>query len=377
MSATAVGGSTPAGPKAAESDANMESSFRRLLSAIEAERENIKTSWQQLQDDKAGTTMELESLRQETEQWCASEKQKIDAQWKQLDRLTEKMAALWPSKVDIIRVNCSGQVYELPRQTLCSIKGSYLAELFSEENSGTILPDSDGCYYLDINPHCFALVIEYLLNRRLRLDAPLPVIPKSQQHNMEVLAEAWQLKPFLRENRINGMHTTSLLINGDTIQATHPGWQLVSSQYPMPLAHPYYFEARIKKNPGAGSSGGLAIGVVGHIPLSSEVHSIRLPNSVMYCSGNGLIGDGIDPAEAKSVQGGLEFADDSCIGVRHDVATRSLQWFFNGEPIGSCALRAEAREQSMRELYPVFALFVPGQIVEVAFRPTDPTTAYN
>ena len=37
------------------------------------------------------------------------------------------------------------------------------------------------------------MVVEYLRNRRLRADAPLPVVPQMQKRNMELLAEAWTL----------------------------------------------------------------------------------------------------------------------------------------------------------------------------------------
>jgi len=359
------------GLRAIESDAQMESSFRRLLSAIEGERDDIRGSWAQLQDDRESTAAELEELRQQTEDWCGLEKSKIDAEWKRLDRLSEKMADIWPKRFEIVKINCSGNVYEVPRGTLCSIEGSYLAELFSEENTRSIRPDADGCYYLDINPHVFSLVIEYLLNRRLRVDAPLPIVPKAQQLNMELLAEAWNLKPFLKENRLNTVHGTSLHINGNTLQATHPGWQVISSMYAMPLANPYYFEAKIIKNPAAGTSGGLAIGVMGHVPQGPEIHTIRLQSSVMYNSNNGLISDVMDQADMDNVQKGVILTEGSTIGVRHDPATHSLQYFFNGRSIGTAAIKENCLDK-MRDLFPVFALYVPDQVIQVEFRAAPP-----
>lgn len=346
----------------------MESSFRRLLAAIESEREDIRNSWAQLQEDRDGTAGELETLRQDTEDWCTAEKVKIDNKWKQLDRLSERMGDIWPRKFDLVKINCSGQIYEVPRGALTSIEGSYLTELFSEENSKAVRPDADGFYYLDINPHCFALIVEYLLNRRLRIDAPLPVIPKGQQLNMELLAEAWQLKPFLRENRVNPVHTTSLHIVGNTVEATHPGWQVISSQYSLPLANPYYFEVKILKNPGVGSSGGMAIGIAGHAPTGSEVHTILLPDVVMYTSGNGLVGNVVEPSEQNNVKSGVLFEQGTTLGIRHDPATHSLQWYFNGQLIGTCVLKEDVLDDRMRLLFPVFALYVPGQVIQVEFR---------
>jgi len=357
----------PAGLRAVDSDAQMESSFRRLLAAIEAEREDIRGSWSQLQDDRESTIAELEELRAQTEDWCAAEKAKIDAEWRRLDRLSEKMADIWPKKFDLVKINCSGTIYEVPRATLCGIDGSYLALLFSEENVQQIQPDADGCYYLDINPHCFSLIIEYLLNRRLRIDAPLPVIPKIQQLNMELLAEAWNLKPFLKENTINTLHGTSLHVNHNTVQATHPGWQVISALYPMPLANPYYFEVKVMKNPASGSSGGLALGVMGHVPQGPEIHTIRLPNAVMYNSNNGILSEVVDQAERDKVTKGVVLTDGTTMGVRHDPASRSLEFFYNGDSIGSVKIKDDALDR-MRELFPVFALYVPGQVIQVEFR---------
>lgn len=366
--------------RAVETDAMMESSFRRLLAAIEEEREQIRNTLQQLQIDRESTTEELEQLQKDTEAWCTNEKVKIDSEWKRLDRLSEKMVDFWPAASEILKINCSGTVYEVPRGTICGIEGSYLAQLFSEENSHTIKPDADGFFYLDINPHCFALVIEYLLNRRLRKDAPLPVVPQAQKLNMELLAEAWQLKPFLKENRINPVHVTSFHVQqpGNIVEATHPGWQVISSQHPMPLANPYYFEVKIKSNPGAGSSGGLAVGVCNRIPQGQEIHTIRLSGSVMYNSGNGLIGDVIDYEEAGKVRGEVELTEGSILGIRHDVANHTLQWFLKPgenapwENLGECKFKSECLE-SMRLLFPVFALYVPKQSIKVDFRPPSST----
>lgn len=359
--------------RAVETDAMMESSFRRLMAAIEEEREQIRNTLQQLQIDRETTAAELDQLREDTEVWCANEKMKIDAEWKRLDRLSEKMADIWPNKTEVLKINCSGTIYEVPRGTLCCIEGSYLAELFDEENSNTIKPDADGFYYLDINPQCFALIVEYLLNRRLRVDAPVPVVPQQQKLNMELLAEAWQLKPFLRENRINPVHKTSLHVQqpGNIIEAMHPGWQLISSQHPLPLANPYYFEVKVLRNPGSGTSGGLAIGVCNRIPQGPEMHSIRLPGSIMYNSGNGIIGDVFEYEYVDKVLGGCELAEESVMGVRHDVMSHSLQWYFNGQLIGVVPFKEECLE-SMRLLFPVFAMYVPGQQIQVEFRSAHP-----
>ena len=59
--------------------------------------------------------------------------------------------------------------------------------------------DEEGRFFLDFNPQCFSMVVEYLRNRRLNLDAPLPVVPQVQKRNMELLAEAWMLGSICKE----------------------------------------------------------------------------------------------------------------------------------------------------------------------------------
>merc|ERR1712061_613670 len=185
----------------------------------------------------------------------------------------------------------------LARQTLCCIEGSILAHMFTDLHS-EIPRDEFGRYYFDFNPDCFSILVEYLQNRRLRVDAPLPVIPAAQQENMELLAQAWNLTPFLYENKINPVHGTSLLVTpGNIIQATHPGWQIIASQHPLPKAGHAYFEIKILANPDP--RGGLALGVCNHIPTGTEIHSIRLNGSVMYNSNNGIIGDCIDSSDVE------------------------------------------------------------------------------
>jgi hypothetical protein len=360
----ASGGGTLRG---AESDALMESTFRRLVGAIDSERERIRGTWQQLQQDRDGVTAELERLRQDTEDWCGSEKQKIEMEWKRLDKLSEKMNDIWPQATEVIEINCSGQVFTLPKTTLCSIEGSVLTQMFSDEFIEEIPRDEAGRFYLDFNPQCFSLLVEYLQNRRLRADAPLPVIPMAQQQNMDLLAEAWQLKPFLHENRLNPLHGTSLHVSGNVCKATHPGWQVISAEHPLPIAGPSYFEVKVLCNPDV--KGGMAIGLCGHIPQGAEVHTLRQTGSVLYNSNNGLIGDGID---SDDIAKGIQFVEGTLIGVQHDPTARSLAWFHNQKFVGSCTLKIDMAEK-MQALYPLFALYVPDQAIQVEFHKPCPT----
>lgn len=370
MNVSAASNATALPLRAMESDALIESSFRRLLSAIEAERTSIRGTWQQLQQERDGTAAELERLRQDTEDWCYSEQQKIDAERKRLDALTTTLNDMFPEwrQEDILEINCSGRLFTVPRSTLCCIAGSKFNDLFSEEGVKEVPRDPDGKLFLDFNPVCFGLLVEYLQNRRLRLDAPLPVVPASQQRNMELLAEAWKLKPFLRVNKINPVHGTSLHVTGTKVRATHKGCQVISSQNPLPMATSSYFEVKVLNNPDP--QGGCAIGLCTHIPAGKEVHTLRVPESVMYTSNTGLIGELVSLDDVEHVTPGVKFSEGTVIGIRHDVSNHSVQWYANGEFLGASPIREDMQEKS-RNLYPVFALCDEDQTIEVDFAPSQ------
>jgi len=352
----------------AESDAVIESSYRRLLSALDSERSQIRSKWAEVEQERDVTTTELERLRSATEEWCRGEKSKIDGEWKRLDQLSDRMKQLWPSEtMDIIEINCSGKAFTLPRSTLCAIEGSNLSQMFSDAFIHNIPKDPQGRLYVDFNPQCFSIIVEYLQNRRLRPNAPVPVIPAKHQQSMDLLAEALKLKPFLSENHVSEVHGTSLAVTGNMIQAMHPGWQVISSSNPLPLAGASFFEVKILENPN--TSGGLAVGVCGHIPCGDEVHSLRLPDSVLYNSHNGLIGDCVD---ADNVEKKIQLQEGDVLGIRNDITNHCLTWYHNSRDIGTSTIKQESIEK-MQTMYPVFALYAPDTRIQVVFNPPDPS----
>lgn len=366
--------SSPATIRPIDGDGNIQSSFRRLQGALEAEQGLIRTSWETIDQEQEGTTAELERLRRDTEEWCRSENAKVDAEWRRLDKLSERIGQLWNQEQEILEINCSGRVFTILRSTLCSIEGSNLSQMFSNAFINNIPKDDQGRLYIDFNPQCFAYIVEYLQNRRLRRDAPVPVIPAKHKPSMDKLAEALKLKPFLSENKISPVHSTSLWVEPDTnaIQATHPGWQVISSMHPLPLAGASYFEVLIERNPN--TKGGMAIGVCSHIPQGNEVHQIHLPDSILYNSSNGIIGDCI---EAEDVQKELAFEQGGVLGIKNDLGRHRLIWYYKGRAdsgmcqIGSSTIKQDSLER-MRALYPVFALYVPGQRIKVDFTAREP-----
>lgn len=355
-----------------ENEALIESSFRRLLASIESEREKIRSTWVDIDNERNSAVTKLEDLRRETDEICHSERQKIELEWKRVDKLREKMSILWADQAsENFEINCSGMHYSLPKSLLVTIEGSYLNHMFSDGFIANIPRDANGRFFLDFNPYCFGLILQYLQARADRADALPPPVPPEQQQNMDMLAEALKLKAFMASNRINLGHGTSLRVAGvaegrAVIEASHPGWQVISAAYPLPMASTAYFEVHVKSN--SEVKGGLAIGICGHIPQGPEIHSIRMKDSVMYNSVVGLVGDAF---AAENVAKGILLAEGSCIGVRHDARTHTLEWFVNRSSIGSSLIRRESHEKLL-QMYPVVALSAKGQKVEVNFVVASP-----
>lgn len=352
-----------------ENEALIESSFRRLLASIESEREKLRNTWQQIQGESSTTVTELARIRQDTEEWCHSERYKVESEWKRLDKLRERMSVLWPSdRSEFLEINCSGEIFSIPKAALCSIEGSYLNHMFSDAFAQSVPRDGSGRFFLDFNPVCFALIVEFLQARWTKPDAQPPPVPPEQRQNMDLLAEALRLKPFLRLNEINQKHGTSLRVAGNVIVATHPGWQVISSRDPLLMSGSSYFETQVMANPDK-MKGGLAIGVCGHMPEGKEIHTIRLNHTIFYSSNNGLIGDDV---AVHNVEKGIQFIEGSVLGIRHDITSRSLFWYHNRLLIGGCSLKKESIE-NFRVLYPVFALFCPNQKIQVDFSANNPS----
>lgn len=346
-------------------DAVMEASFRRLLAALDGERSQLRTAWRQLGQEHDGAASELHRLKQDTEEWCQAEKSKINTEWTRLDDISRDMQSFWPKSREIIQINCSGQVFTVFRSIFLGMD-SNLSQMFSDAFIHNIPRDAEGRLFLDFNPHCFSIIVEYLQNRRLRADVPVPVVPDKHRVSMDMLAQALRLKPFLCENMVNPAHGTSLYVTGNVIQATHPGWQVISSANPLPGAGPSYFEVKVLSNPNA--SGGLAVGLCGHMPTGDEVHSIRLSDAVLYNSHNGLIGDCVD---AENVETFVKLQVGDVLGVRNEISNNSIGWYYNCKNIGSSIMKKDYVDK-MQTLYPVFALYAPDTRIQVDFYPGAP-----
>eukprot|EP00434_Breviolum_minutum_P035420 symbB.v1.2.031356.t1/scaffold3632.1/size52985/6 len=302
-----------------ENEALIESSFRRLIAAIEAEREKMRGTWTQIEEEQQVTGDDLARLKLDTEEWCRAERTKIENEWKRLDRLRERMSVLSMTSTEVLHINCSGAIFQLPKRALCFIEGSYLNHMFSDAYIASVPRDSQGRYFLDFNPECFGIIVDWLV----KLEAKVPRVPEQQKLNMDMLAEALSLRQFVFGNCLRTNHGTSLKVRGNTAEATHMGWQVVSAEHPLKMSGNSFFEIRILRNPDPNTDR-IAVGLCGHIPSGAEVHTIRVKDAFVYNSNVGLIGDVV---EANNCQEKIKFVEGMTIGVRHDIQTRLTHFF--------------------------------------------------
>ena len=171
----------------------------------------------------------------------------------------------------IFYINCSGIFFQIQKRTLCSVPGSLLNTMFSDEFVHRI-PRRDYEHggtkqtflVLDFNPQCFGYIIDWLKNRQLTLASnanaltPLPPIPPEQKANMDVLCDTLRLHQFAPPNALCMMHQTSLIVQPYSVLASYTGWQVITAQYPLRLSAPSYFEVLVEAN--QDPRGGLAIG---------------------------------------------------------------------------------------------------------------------
>lgn len=345
-----------------DTEALIESSFRRLLAAVESERERIRSMWNQIEQERAVSEHGLAQYTADTNEWCTREREKVDMAYQQLEEATVRMRVMHPQDCEeMLDINCSGKGITVPKSVICQLDESYLNVMFSQEFEQAIPRDPQGRLYLDYNPQCFELICQYLTARAKDPRAPLPAVPPEQQRHMEVLAHALNVKQFLRPNVLPRRHSTSLLIRGAQITATHKGWQVVAAEHPLSQARDSYFEVEVLKNPDA--KGGLAIGVVGHRPDGSEVHRITFDDGVLYNSHNGLVGKAY---AGEDVQRGCPLAEGCTFGVKYRVLDRAVVFYLNGHGIGTAMLKLELQHQ-LNALYPVIGMYVTEQQVEVDF----------
>lgn len=222
----------------------------------------------------------------------------------------------------------------------------------------------DSRYVLDFHAGCFRLIVDYLhalsLASTAKLPEPaIPTVPGSWRIPMAVMVDALKLDAFTPPNRIRP-DGTSLSIEDNRIKATCQGWQVVSALYSLNPIKATCFSVKVVQN--TDTRGGLAVGLVGKPPSGASVHQIAQPTGLLYNSNNGVSQSSV--LETNDAVKGLPFTEGATVTVKFDPKPRKVQWYLNGQSVGHCIVK---RIEEVSELFPCFALFSPGQIIQVDF----------
>ena len=92
---------------------------------------------------------------------------------------------------DIINLNVGGKKLTTRRSTLCQVKNSLLATMFSGRWEDNIERDQDGAVFFDFNPQHFIIILDYLRLKKIATpeNPPLPKVPKDQRDSFNLLVQ--------------------------------------------------------------------------------------------------------------------------------------------------------------------------------------------
>ena len=118
------------------------------------------------------------------------EREKLKAEVEAYNAEKKKMNAVVVRDDDIINLNVGGQKFTTTRSTLCQVKDSLLASMFSGRWEDSVPRDQDGNVFFDHNPKYFGLILDYLRAKKVASPenpAPLPNVPEDQVENFRNL----------------------------------------------------------------------------------------------------------------------------------------------------------------------------------------------
>ena len=120
------------------------------------------------------------------------ERAKMKAEVEAYEAEKRRMTAIAVKDDDIINLNVGGTKMTTKRSTLCQVKGSLLASMFSGRWEDSLSRDKDDCVFFDWNPQHFILILEYLRGKTIatpKNPSPLPKIPEDQTKSFQNLVE--------------------------------------------------------------------------------------------------------------------------------------------------------------------------------------------
>ncbi len=155
---------------------------------------------------KGETDRRLEDLEAKLDESLCKIREKGESLMKKKDELTKRESELTKHidgldihGSDIIKLNVGGTKMTVRRDTLCLIKGSRLEALFSGTWEEKLLRDEDDCVFMDLDPHYFKRIIDYLYLQKLSNNSvefqDMPkVSPKKEQERFDFYVDFFHLR---------------------------------------------------------------------------------------------------------------------------------------------------------------------------------------
>ncbi|XP_028410726.1 uncharacterized protein LOC114533409 [Dendronephthya gigantea] len=129
-------------------------------------------------------------IKEEFHDVLKAERAKLDAEIEAYNVEKKKLNAVIVRDDDIIHLNIGGTKFTTTRSTLCQVKDSLLASMFSGRWEDSVPRDQDGAVFFDYNPVYFGFILDYLRAKKMATPenpAPLPDVPDNQVKNFQNL----------------------------------------------------------------------------------------------------------------------------------------------------------------------------------------------
>ena len=144
------------------------------------------------------------SALQDEVQRIEAKRQEVESQEKALNEERQRMLQILVKDDDVISLNIGGKNKAASRSTLCQVEGSLLASMFSGRWEDKLKKDKQGNVFLDFNPDCFKLILNYLRAKKIetpRSQAKKPKPPEEERSNYWNLVEYLGLREELQSGR--------------------------------------------------------------------------------------------------------------------------------------------------------------------------------
>lgn len=149
-------------------------------------------------------------------------KVRLEEQNKKKQKLTQACGDVDATDEDLVEINAGGKVITTKRAILTQLKGTRLESLFSGRWDKELQRDNNGRIFLDVNPVCFQLILDFLVERSMAVAEDSIQEPPSVDEEYKHIFEH-QLELFGLTDVIPKMKTldSSIIKKGSHVELLH------------------------------------------------------------------------------------------------------------------------------------------------------------